>query len=130
MFYIEQTIKFLAMWGVSGTKKKGEVTAPITGLPKEAADSLSPEAAFWIWLLVSLAAFAVLTWALFSNLHSAVLHLPSRGTPPPVRRTCACGYPPDWDEEDCPQCGLKLPSRVAEHLQKYRGAGRKSRPIK
>ena len=106
------------------------MSAPVAGFPKDAADSLPPEVAFWIWLVVSLTAFLLLVWALFSNLDGAFLHLPSRGTPPPVRRTCACGYQPDSDEEDCPECGLKLPWRVAEHLQRYRGPGRRSRLIR
>ena len=117
------------MWAVSGTKSK-DCCAPVAYQAKEASTSLPPELLFWIWAVVSASVFLFAVWALFSNLDGAFLHLPSRGRPPAPRRVCACGHQADPDEDDCPDCGLKLPPHVAEHLQKYRGPGRRARPIK
>jgi len=128
MFTIEQTRRFLAMWAVSGTK--GQMPSHVSSHSSEFSSSMPPELAFWIWLLGSLAVLFFVLRAMYSNLDGAFLFLPSRGTPPPQKRTCACGYVPDSDEDDCPTCGEKLPLRVAEHLQKYRGPGRRSRSVK
>jgi len=125
MFYANHM--FASIWSVTGTK--GIATGPGSGHVQQSS-SIAPEALFWIWLLVSFGIFCLILRALFSHMDGAFLHLPSRGKPPKPRRICACGYKPDSDEEDCPQCGLKLPGRVAEHLQKYCGPGRRSGSIK
>ena len=118
---------FALIGAVSGTKH--DPTGPVSSTGHESASSLPPEVLFWIWILVSTSVFLFAVWALFSNLDGTFLHLPSRGRPAVPRRVCACGYQPGADEEDCPDCGLKLPPRVAEHLQKYRGPGRRARPF-